>query len=137
MRKGFTLLELLIVVIVIGILATIAIPQFLTSLEKARVGKAKNALGLISHALKMHRAEYDSYVNATIGVNGTLHNYIDLHQVDADDDWGYAITNASATTFIVTATKNATGAYGGEAITLDENGTCAGNHTLRGPDCGG
>ncbi|MDD3297145.1 MAG: prepilin-type N-terminal cleavage/methylation domain-containing protein [Candidatus Omnitrophica bacterium] len=142
MRKGFTLLELLIVVIVVGILATIAIPQFLTSVEKARVAKAKNALGLISHAEKMYRAENDEYVALEVsGDDDTaLDNYIELDQIRNDNDWNYVVTSTEATIFTITATKEG-GAYAGATITLDQDGVCGpqegdAGHPLRGRDCG-
>lgn len=136
MRRAFTLLELLIVIIVIGILATIAVPQFLTAVEKGRIAKAKNALGLIAQAEKMFRAEQGTYEAFTDpGANAALGEYIELIQVDNDRDWNYAVTG-NETTFIITATKdrapsNAT------TIILNQFGVCSGNHPLRGPDCGG
>lgn len=50
-RKGFTLLELLIVVIIIGVLATIALPQYTQTIEKARSGEAVINIGSIRVAL--------------------------------------------------------------------------------------
>ena len=50
-KKGFTLLELLIVVIIIGILASIALPQYSATIEKARSGEAVINVGTIRVAL--------------------------------------------------------------------------------------
>ena len=97
MRKGFTLLELLIVVIIVGILASIAVPQFLNAVEKSRVAKAKANAGLIAHAEKMYHGEHDTYVNITTAksANNKLGNYVELSQVDADQDWNYTVTSLS------------------------------------------
>ena len=46
-QAGFTLLELLVVVIIIGILATIALPQFGKAMKKARLTEAQDSVGAI------------------------------------------------------------------------------------------
>ncbi|MFA5388246.1 MAG: prepilin-type N-terminal cleavage/methylation domain-containing protein [Candidatus Omnitrophota bacterium] len=50
-KKGFTLLELLIVVIILGVLASIALPQYTATIEKARSGEAVINIGAIRVAL--------------------------------------------------------------------------------------
>lgn len=58
---GFTLIELLIVVAIIGILASIAIPNFLLSQARAKVARAQSDLQAIATALEMYRLDNSDY----------------------------------------------------------------------------
>jgi prepilin-type N-terminal cleavage/methylation domain-containing protein len=60
-KKGFTLIELMIVVAIIGILASIAIPNYLLYSAKSRQVEAKTNLGAIYMSQMAYRAEYDIY----------------------------------------------------------------------------
>ena len=53
-QKGFTLIELMIVIAIIGILAVIAIPRFVDLIDKAREGATKGCLGAIRGALVIY-----------------------------------------------------------------------------------
>ena len=61
-RKGFTLVELMIVVAIIGILAAIAIPNFLQFRLKAKTSEAKSNLGAIRSTEVAYYAEWDTWV---------------------------------------------------------------------------
>ena len=63
-RGGFTLIELMIVVAIIGILAAIAIPNFLRFQLKAKSSEGKTNLAAIRTAEESFFAEYGRYVSA-------------------------------------------------------------------------
>ena len=64
-RKGaFTLIELMIVVAIIGILAAIAIPNFLRFQLKAKTSEGKTNLAAIRTAEESYYSEYGSYISA-------------------------------------------------------------------------
>jgi type IV pilus assembly protein PilA len=55
-KKGFTLIELMIVVAIIGILAAIAIPAYSNYTKKAKVSEVTNAMGAVGSALIEYNA---------------------------------------------------------------------------------
>ncbi len=64
-KRGFTLIELMIVVAIIGILAAIAIPNFLRFQLRSKTGEARTNLAAIRTAEESYFAEYGTYVGAT------------------------------------------------------------------------
>ncbi len=60
-RKGFTLIELMIVVAIIGILAAIAIPNFLRFQAKSKQSEAKELLSTVYTAEQAYFAEQNTY----------------------------------------------------------------------------
>jgi prepilin-type N-terminal cleavage/methylation domain-containing protein len=71
MKKGFTLLELIVVIIIIGILATLGFAQYSKTLEKGRGAEAKMILGQIRLAETAYYLEYDAYATgiAVLAIN--------------------------------------------------------------------
>ncbi len=63
MKKGFTLLELIIVVIVIGILVAIALPRFINVTERARLSEAYSILGAVRSSQLRYYAQYNNYAS--------------------------------------------------------------------------
>jgi type IV pilus assembly protein PilE len=66
--EGFTLIELMVVVAVIGILAAIAYPSYIDSVRKTRFAQAKEAAMRISTALERQAAQSNAYPATLAGL---------------------------------------------------------------------
>lgn len=102
-KIGVTLTEVLIVVVILGILATLALPMFVKTIEKAKVGEAISNLNLIRTGQKIYFLEYNEY-SPTI---------TDLNIEDPNDTasryFGYTIESADSNDFVGRATRGAGG----------------------------
>jgi len=74
-ERGFTLVELMIVVAIIGILATLATGSFITFQAKSKQAEATLNLGAVSKAAGAYYAEHDTYVAGFSGL-GWAPNFI-------------------------------------------------------------
>ena len=70
-NRGFTITELMIAVVIIGVLATIAIPSFTSYVYKARVTEASNFLGQIKQRQESYRNEFGQYCAVSGAAWGT------------------------------------------------------------------
>ena len=94
-EKGFTLVELMIVIIILAILTGIAVPSYMVLRTRARVVAAKAELKNLATALAMYNADYEAYP-ATLALLVTpaaaapgetaIEQYI--AQIPTADPWG-------------------------------------------------
>jgi prepilin-type N-terminal cleavage/methylation domain-containing protein len=83
MKKGFTLLELLTVVIIISILTSIALPQFFKAAERARASEAVGILGSLRAAQLRYYTQHGRLANNVddLDVDVLGLKYFDMPQV--------------------------------------------------------
>lgn len=70
--RGFTLLELLVVIVIIGLLAAYVGPKYFSQLGKSEVTMAKAQIGSFEKALDTYRLDVGRYPNTEEGMNALL-----------------------------------------------------------------
>lgn len=110
--RGFTLIEVLIVVAIIGILTAIAVPQYRDYVIRARLTEAFTGLGGVQTAAEEFW-----------GNNHTYADFDRLPPTTTSSNFTYALSGASESAYTVTATG--TGQMTGFKYTIDQNGNRA------------
>ncbi len=77
-KRGFTLIELMIVVAIIGILAAIAIPKFADLIRKSNEGATKGNLGSVRSALSIYYGDQEGLYPDTPAALTIGGDYIDM-----------------------------------------------------------
>lgn len=70
-QKGFTLVELLIVVIILAILAAIVVPQFTATTDDAKLAALDSTLGNVRSAIDLYYQQHGKYPGAVSAAGGT------------------------------------------------------------------
>ncbi len=98
-ERGFTLVELLIVVIILSILAVVVVPQFANTTDDARLSAADTALGNMRAAIDLYYAQHGEYPSRNgDGTNAVNTNLAFLWQLSRyTDGAGDAVLTADAT----------------------------------------
>ncbi len=100
---GFSLVEILVVILIIGILAAIALPTFLNQRSKAQDAEAKTAVTAASTAMAVWDQDHGSFAGATAG---------DLAKIEESLGQARGLTVASTMrTYTVTVDSQAGGTY--------------------------
>ncbi|MBF0521839.1 MAG: prepilin-type N-terminal cleavage/methylation domain-containing protein [Candidatus Omnitrophica bacterium] len=117
-KKGFTLLEIIIVIIIIGVLASLALPRFFKTVEFSRSSEALTALSTLRQSVERCALMATSSAGTQCVTIGNLDVANPGNSGGAH--FTYAITNVdSAGTMTITATRNTVdGGTSGDTVVL-------------------
>ena len=129
-RKGFTLIELMVVILVVGILAAVAVPIYRSRIDSVKWSEGKAAMGTVARALRVYAAENGAggnYGNNLPTLNelgftagGTQGTYFDISHYKVSKS-KYKAGKKTELTYTITATAPP-GITDFSAITLNEKG---------------
>ena len=114
-NKGFTLIEVMIVVVIMGIVASVAYPSYVNQIYKSR--RADGQMALLSAAQDLERCKTRSFTYQNC-------NVIDSDSESPEGYYALSIDNVTATSFELTATPQEEQAGDADCLNLmlDDNG---------------
>lgn len=71
-NKGFTLIEIMVVVVILGILATLVVPKIMGRPDEARVVAAKQDIASVMQALNLYRLDNSRYPTTEQGLQALV-----------------------------------------------------------------
>ncbi|SDS65578.1 type IV pilus assembly protein PilE [Halopseudomonas litoralis] len=118
LSKGFTLIEIMIVVTIIGILASIAYPSYLDYVRRGHQTEAQGQMMELASALEEHRAKNFTYSGATLSALSP--------SLAANAHYNAALAlGANNQSYTITSNTSSSLMSGMPALTLDNRGTAS------------
>ena len=122
-QKGFTIVELLIVIVIIAILAAITIVAYNGIQDRARASKAASTLNQAGKKLRLWQVDNGEQFPATLADAGVTDT--------ADTTYQYSANNAAnPATYCVTVTSNGVSYYQSSTSSTVQTGICPGHNLL-------
>jgi len=124
LQRGFSLIEIMVVVVIMGVLAALVVPNVMDRPDQARVVAAKQDIGAIMQALKLYRLDHGRYpttdqgLSALVGGQDKGTAYMDRMP---NDPWNtpYQYLNPGVHGEIDVFSLGADGQAGGEGVDAD------------------
>lgn len=116
--RGFTLIEIMIVVVILGILGAVVVPQLMDKPDKARVVKAKQDILAIESALDLYKLDKFNYPTTEQGLEVLQPKYIKIINKDPWDRT-YLYLSPGEHGAVDVYTYGADGKKGGEGMDAD------------------
>ena len=131
-RLGFSLVELSVVVIIIGVLAAFGVPRMLKSVERSKAAEAFQYLASVRASQERFQARQSTYSSdlASLDVEQSIPKYFSIGTIAA------GVTSSLEDSWTLTLTRQgASSGYGAYTVTFTEEGYDAANSTIDGlPD---
>ena len=118
-EQGFTLVELAVVVVIIGVLAAFAVPKFLTSVERSKAAEAFQYLSTIQTAQERYHARQGTYADSVPKLDIELPKleYFETSGIDESDP-----TTLQTAWSMTLTRKGASAGYGAYTVVFNQDG---------------
>jgi len=126
-ERGFTLVELAIVIVIIGVLASFGVPRFRDAVERSKAGESMNYLSSVRAAQERFHAREGTYAAdlADLDISIPTPKYFSVGDVaagstdDLEDSWTLTLTR-----------QGASAGYGAYTVTFTEQGYDSDNSSI-------